>query len=160
MLGTKQKEWWKGVVEGMKVRAVSSEWDLCVQSFGCIDGGYKLARLAWPKRRPQWLVQQPKEQVDAGLAKKPAQVLFGHHPYPKHLLKTQPVDLLLMEQGHMYCALSNYTPSPWKALIKSTPSAYQPKKMVESWENSAQTWIRGPVCKATVTGWQKQDYTT
>jgi hypothetical protein len=153
MLG-KQTESWKEVAVGMEVREVAGEWASCVRSFGCIDGGYELARLAWPKLEHRWSIRRPKENVDTGLAAKPAQVHYGHdghHRFPKKLLRAQPVDLLLVERGHIGHAPKGYSPDPWEELVESTPPGRRPKLIIESWSDSAQTWLRGPVCKATVT---------
>jgi hypothetical protein len=88
---------WNEVAVGMEVHEVASNWDMCVQNHGCIDGGLELA---WPKLEHLWLVRQPKEQVDAGLAPKPVLVHISHQWYPRQLmLKKHPVDLL--ERGHM-----------------------------------------------------------
>jgi hypothetical protein len=145
---------------GMEVREVENDWNSCISSYGCIDGGFELARLAWSKLEHRFSVRRDKERVDQGLADAPGKVFFGHHRYPQKLLQKLPVDLLIVERGHLFQPIKNYSPEPWEDLVKSTRVRSRPKVILESWSNVAQTWTRGPVCKATITRWQAQGYAT
>ncbi len=143
---------------GMEVREVEGDWNSCISSYGCIDGGFELTRLAWSKLEHRFSIRRNKEQVDQGLAAEPGRVLFGHHRYPKKLLQELPVGLLIVERGHLFQPIKTYSPEPWEDLVKATRPRSRPKVILESWPNVAQTWTRGPVCKATVTRWQQQGY--
>jgi hypothetical protein len=149
MLG-KTKEW-DSMAVGMEVREVEGEWNLHISSYGCIDGGYELARLAWTKLEHRFSIRHNKEQVDQGLADEPGRILFGHHRYPKKLLQDLPVDLLIVERGHLHQPIKTFSPEPWETLVKGTCMKNRPKVVLESWPNVAQTWTRGLVCKASIT---------
>jgi hypothetical protein len=93
---------------GVEVREVEGDWNSCISSYGCIDGGFELTRLVCSIRRN-------KERVDQGLADEPGRIIFGHHRYPKKLLQELPVDLLIVERGHLslgrfLCMLPEYNP--------------------------------------------------
>ena len=105
---------------GMEVREVEDDWNSCISSYGCIDGGFELARLAWSKLEHRFSIRRDKEKIDQGLADAPGRVIFGHHRYPKKLLQELPVDLLIVERGHLFQPIKNYSPEPWEDLVRST----------------------------------------
>ena len=151
---------WGSMALGMEIREVEDEWRSCISSYGCIDGGYELARLAWSKLDHRFSVRRDNEKVDQGLADAPDKIVFGHHRYPKKLLQDLPVDLLFVERGHLSEPIKTFSLEPWEDLVYGTRPQDRPKVIVESWPNVAQTWTRGPVCKATITRWQEHGFAT
>jgi hypothetical protein len=84
------------MVVSIEVREVEEVWDSIISSYGCIDGGFELAQLAWSKLEHCFSTRCNEENVDKGLADKPRRVLFvGHNRYPKKLLMLQAVLFLL-----------------------------------------------------------------
>jgi hypothetical protein len=55
----------------MEVRNVPTFLNREISSYGCIDGGYKLMRLAWPRMKHQFSIRRDKEQVDGDLGRSP-----------------------------------------------------------------------------------------
>jgi hypothetical protein len=77
-----EKNDWDAVAVGVEVRDVPASRQTEVSSYGTIDGGFKLTRLAWPKMEHRFAVRRNKEQVDGSLGTPPARVIFGHHRFP------------------------------------------------------------------------------
>jgi hypothetical protein len=131
---------WDSMAVGMEVRKVEDIWNSIISSYGCIDGGFELSRLAWSKLKHRFSLRRKEENVDKGLADKPSRVIFGHNRYPKKLLNQLPVDLLVIERGNFTKPISGYKPEPWEDLVDSTRVCNKPKVILESWPNVAQTW--------------------
>ncbi len=86
---------WDSMAVGMEVRKVEDIWNSIISSYGCIDRGFELARLAWSKLKHCFSLRRKEENVDNGLADKPSHVIFRHNRYPKKLLMLQAVLFLL-----------------------------------------------------------------
>jgi hypothetical protein len=145
---------------GIEVREVPSDRRPWIQSYGTVDCGYEMTRMAWPRLKHCFSVRRNKESIDKGIAGPPDRVVVGHHRYPTKLLTQSPVDLLVVERGHQKHPTTGYQREPWETLIRTTGLAKRPKVVLESWPSSAEFWSRGPVCKASLTKWADVGYTS
>jgi hypothetical protein len=145
---------------GIEVRAVPGDQRPWLESFGTIDCGYELMRVAWPKLQHQFAVRRKGESVDTDVADPPEKTVIGHHRYPAKLLNQTPVDLLVIERGFLKHPTAGYIREPWEDLIHTTNQQARPKVILESWPSSAEFWSKGPVCKASLTRWADVGYTS
>jgi hypothetical protein len=143
---------------GVEVRDVPAFRPTEVSSYGTIDGGFELTRLAWPKIEHRFAVRRDQEQVDGSLGTPPPRVIFGHHRFSANLLNTTPVDMLVVERGHLTQPTSSYSRESWEDLIKQTRPENRPKLVIESWPATSQSWRKGPMCKAVTTRWHDQGF--
>jgi hypothetical protein len=145
---------------GIEVRAVPSDTRPWLKSFGTIDCGYEMMRVAWPKLEHSFAVRRKGENVDSDIADPPRAVVIGHHRYPAKLLSQHPVDLLVVERGYLKHPTQGYQREPWEDLVRATDQAKRPKVVLEAWPSSAEFWNKGPVCKASLTRWSEAGYTS
>jgi hypothetical protein len=96
--------------------------------------------------------------VDGNLGQAPAVIIDGHLRYSPKVLEQAPVDVLVVEQGHLKHPTRKYQRENWEELVAQTPSKQRPKVVIEAWPASAQSWLKGPVCKATLTRWKDQGF--
>jgi hypothetical protein len=152
---------WDAVAAGVEVRDVpTTSRTFMISSYGTIDGGYELMRMAWPKMLHKFAVRRNDERVDGNLMGPPQKVVYGHHRYPTRLLKITPVDLLIIERGYLKKPTKTYQREEWEHLIEHTVPDNRPMLVLESWPASAQSWMKGPMCKSVVTRWEERDYSS
>ncbi len=85
-------------------------------------------------------------------------VLTSHTRYSPKVLKRTPVDVLVVKRGHIKHPTQTYERKNWEILVAETLTDSQPKIVIEAWPPSAHSWIKGPICKATLTRWKNQGY--
>ncbi len=135
---------WDAVVVGVDVWNVpTTSRTFMISSYGTIDGGYELMRMAWPKMLHKFVVRRNDERVDGNLMGPPQKVVYGHHRYPTRLFKITPVDLLIIERGYLKKPTKSYQREEWEHLIEHTVPDNRPTMLVlESWPASAQSWMK------------------
>jgi hypothetical protein len=69
-----------------------------------------------------------------------------------------PVNLVIIEQGHMTKPPLTYEWNPWEKLITRTEEGKQPCAVIKSWPSNSQLWTKGPTCKSTMTRGQEMNY--
>jgi hypothetical protein len=75
-------------------------------------------------------------------------------------LSRKPVDLLVVEQGHIQRPPSSAAEQNWEALIAATPISKRPRVVIESWGSGADLWEKGPTTKGSQSRWSKLGYTS
>lgn len=135
----------------------SASW---VNSFGTIDCGFELGRAAWPKLRHVFAVRRLHSSPSpdgVSFGPQPDVILPGPRP-PRGLLSTHPVDLLVVERGHLRSAstLSYW----WLALVDNASVSIRPKAIVEFWHQAVIGWKSGPMGKGIRSQWQSLGYFT
>jgi hypothetical protein len=143
---------------GVEVRDVPLSRIAGVLSYGSIDGGYELTRLAWPKLQHRFAIRRAQERRDGSVGTSPKTILFGHHRFSSKLLNQTPVDLLVVERGYLKKPTPTYQRAPWEDLIEHTRPENRPKLVVESWPASSQSWTKGPMCKSVTTRWHDRGF--
>jgi hypothetical protein len=104
----------------MEIRDVPTSQSLEISSYGSIDCGYKLMHLAWPKLHHRFAVRRATEEVDGNVGPSPWKVTTCCHWYSPHMLTTSPVDLLVVEQGHLSMPTLTYSREVWEDLVDQT----------------------------------------
>jgi hypothetical protein len=132
----------------MEVRKAPSGQAPAIKTYGTIDGGLELMQIAWARLRQIFAVrhqQQPVEEggSDCGGVK----VYLGSHRERPLLLTMHPVDLLVVERGHIRKPPQKYQPSQWATMVANTPRNKRPVVVVEMWVPYAQLWTCGPMSK-------------
>lgn len=79
---------------------------------------------------------------------------------PRNVLMTHPVDLLVVEQGHMTRRpdLGQNVCSGWQALVEFADRP--PRVVLETWPGRAGLWANGPTSKASAAHWERLGYAT
>ena len=166
-------------IEGVEVRQVpTAQGSSFLHTFGTVDGGGELMRVAWPQMEHVFAVRRPGDTVLPSIPTKssPATkegdsptpcppvsspeptVYIGCPGLPKYLLNKKPVDLLVVERssdskcppvGHIF---------PWERTVEQTKPDHRPKVVLECWKTSAITWTNGPFTKACLARWSQHGY--
>ena len=150
-------------IEGVEVRQVPTvQGSRFLHTFGTVDGGGELMRVAWLQMEHVFAVQQLGDTVlssiPADVSSPDPTVYIGCPHLPKHLLNKKPVDLLVVERssdskcppvGHIF--LSERT-------VERTQASHRPKVVLECWKTSAITWTNGPFTKAYQARWAQHGY--
>ena len=69
------------------------------------------------------------------------------HRFPINILEKHPVDMLVIDRGHVHRPLPVEQEERWELAIKTATT--KPKVVIESWANSAVAWENGPTNKGT-----------
>jgi hypothetical protein len=141
----------------LEVRDTSESRKPWVRNYGTIDAGLETMQLVWPDLQHRFAVRRPEDlcvTVDEELFSR-----IGPR-YPADLSNRKPVDLLIVEQGHLQLPPSSYAASDWETLLAGTAATKRPRVVVEAWNTGAHLWEKGPTSKAIQTRWEKLGYTT
>jgi hypothetical protein len=145
----------------MEVRTAPLAVEPWVRSYGVIDGGFEVMRVAWPRLEHVFSVRRGNEETgQKGTSPKPRHVLYEPHRLPNTLLTSLPVDLLIIEQGSTTKPPLRNERNAWEKLISRTDRSYRPRVILESWAPNAQLWTKGPACKTTISLWHDLMYVT
>jgi len=147
------------VVAGVETRKVEVNRKLGVSSYGVLDCGAELMRLAWTGLHHKFSVRRevdPKFPEEAHTD--PTVITRGPHRYPWELLTRNQVDLLVVDRGFQTEPPISYRSSPWENLVTGTPRAKRPEVVIEVCPPTAQLWERGLMNKACVTRWSKEGF--
>ena len=128
------------------------------QSFGTIDCGLELMTSAWSGLEHRFSIRRNRE--DGELHTSDPHILLGPHRVHSRLLALHPVDLLVVDQGHLRKPVSCGSPSTWESLVVDAPSAARPLVVIELWSQQGQSWTLGPSTKAPNSRWQALGYQT
>jgi hypothetical protein len=139
------------MVLGLEIREVQMETTTWIKSYGVIDCGLELMRLAWAGLEHKFSVRRGQEDIPMLGTQAPPKVVKGHHRFKPNLLVATPVDLLVIEQGYLTNPPTTFRRSSWENLVETTPSSSRPEVVVESYPHHGMIWARGPMCKATMT---------
>ena len=122
------------------------------RTYGTVGCGYELVSEAWPGATHVFSVN---DWADGS-----AIYHRTGHRLPKGILTRNPVEALVVDQGHRLQPPSHSNPvcADWEGEV--CRAKQPPKYVVESWISGAALWGAGPLSKATVTRWADQGYTT
>ena len=121
-----------------------------IRNYGTLSCGYETMTQAWPTLHHRFstgATQSHKAEL--------------HHPEARckmDLLKTCPVDLLVVDQGS---ARPNWNQTKsgagrWEQLVEATPDKNRPWVILESWPGSSVGWEVSPMHKSAMTRWAKR----
>lgn len=85
-------------------------------------------------------------------------IIRGPSRYPLKLLSQNPVDLLVVERGHIQRSPRSPQVEEWEKLVAATPLAKRPTLIVETWRPNALVWSSGPTSKSSLTRWRQLGY--
>lgn len=128
------------------------------QTYGTIDCGMESMSQAWTAAKHVFAVRRPNDPRAPDAS--PVIEYAGPSRYPKKLLGKHPVDLLVVERGHIQKALGKPTVEEWEHLVSSTEVPKRPTIVLESWRSTALIWSQGPTSKGTLTRWRELGYAT
>ena len=130
-----------------------------IRSYGTLDCGAETMRAAWPRLRHVFSGRGNRAWHEAAEGPSPEVVLSGTRP-ARGALHQHPVDLLVVERGHIRRPHRDPTVESWEKLVAHTEQSVWPKVVVESWRGQAISWSNGPTDKAARTRWQALGYET
>ena len=166
-------------IEGVEARQVPAvRGSRFLHTFGTVDGGGELMRVALHQLEHVFAVRQQEDTVlpivltifyltteegaspascssvsSSGLA-----VYIGYPRLPKNLLNKKSFDFLWVEQS----SESKRPPSgqvfPWEKTVEKTKATHQPKVVLECWKISAINLENGPTKKDCFARWSQQGY--
>jgi hypothetical protein len=139
------------IVLGLEIRELQTETTIWIKSYGVMDCGLELMRLAWPGLEHRFSVQRDQEDIPMLETQDPLKLVKGHHCFKPDLLVATPVNLLEIEQGYLTSPSTTFQQSGWENLAETTPTSAQPKVVIESYPHHGMIWARGPMCKARMT---------
>ena len=162
-------------VEGVEVRRVPViQGSQFLHSFGTIDGGGELMRVAWPQMKHVFAVRREGDSVlpvtstastPKGVTPPPSSSVSIPDPVihlglrlSKNLLYKHPVDLLVVEQSSDLKDPPVAHVFPWETTITQTKRDHQPKVILECWNPKAINWENGPTTKGCFARWSQQGY--
>jgi hypothetical protein len=142
-------------VEGLEQKAApqAEKW---VHSYGTIDCGLKLMCQAWQTMSHDFTVDPVGEHTSTGTDP----VRYTGPRFPLTILNDHPVDVLVIERGHIRKPRRMPTPERWESLITQTILTKRPSVIVESWLPVVSTWDSGPVGKLSCIRWETLGYDT
>jgi hypothetical protein len=141
----------------LELRNAETSVDPWVGTYGTIDAGLETMRLAWPVLEHRFAVRRPEDLCIT--VEEETYHKIGPR-YPSNLLSRKPVDLLVVEQGHIQRPPSSAAEQNWEALIAATPISKRPRVVIESWGSGADLWEKGPTTKGSQSRWSKLGYTS
>ncbi|KAL7577965.1 hypothetical protein ACA910_007587 [Epithemia clementina (nom. ined.)] len=130
--------------------------------YGTVDTGYSTMGQAWPNLEWKWDIGG-NHGGSTGLD--PRHLKTGVR-YSMDTLNTNPVDLLVVERGHILQLPSRGSgkgvpPEPrWRVMIRGTEGGKQPKLILESWSGQAGLWPGGPTAKSEHVLWDAIGYSS
>lgn len=80
--------------------------------------------------------------------------------YTLSLLNKHPVEVLVVERGHIRLARTDPVPERWELLISKTREQHRPLVVLEMWDISATTWDNGPSGQPIRVRWEQLGYST
>ena len=124
-------------------------------SYGVLNGGAELMHQSWGNLHHRFSVASRNSPgaTNPGLSSDPLPLNLKGLSHST--LGKQPVDILVVEQGHLICPPSKFRRYEWEDTVKHTRPSDRPQVIIESWASNAQLWCRGPVSKGHVTSWTK-----
>ena len=102
----------------LEIRDAVTAVEPWVTTYGTIDAGLETMRVAWPSLTHVFAVRRLNDFCS--LDNEAVYVRTGPR-CPLNLLVRKPVDLLIVEQGHIHLPPTNLSESNWETLVKSTP---------------------------------------
>jgi hypothetical protein len=147
-------------VDAMEIRLGPTKPDRAaawINTYGTLNCGAETMRAVWPGLEHRFAVRC--ENEPDVLPNDDTHGLHGPR-VRRDLLETHPVDMVVMERGHVLRSRKCPEPEEWELLVSSTPASDRPKVIVESWRSQASTWDNGPSAKAATTRWTKLGYTS
>ena len=162
-------------VEGVEVRRVPViQGSQFLHSFGTIDGGGELMRVAWPQMKHVFAVRREGDSVlpvtstastPEGVTPPPSSSVSSPDPVihlglrlPKNLLYKHPVDLLVIERSSDLKDPPFDHVFPWERSITQTKTDHRPKVILECWDPKAINWDNGPTTKGCFARCSQQGY--
>ena len=112
---------------------------LLVSSYGCIDCGLELMRASWQRLTHVFSIRRQTRPSDIG-GPEPLVVLPGPS-YPLNLLRRHPVDVLVVERGHVRKPGDQ---DRTELLVDRTPPSQRPKLILHAYPSAAVGWGEGP----------------
>ena len=144
---------------GFEQRIVTDDGVLqSLKTYGIVDGGLELGRLATSKLKLQWTVRRPGPPPPSW-GVEPQEIYNGYPRLPPTVIEQCPVDLLLAEYSHLQQSHTE-GPKSLEVALSRCVSARRPLYVVEAWDPGSAMWRQGPVAKLTVTRWKELGYAT
>lgn len=120
---------------GAEVRLVPQQQSKLVRTFGTVYCGLELMTTAWGTLDHVFLIRhQPLPEV---IARPTTKVYLGAHRN-WGVLRKHPVDILVVEQGHLRRAPRGYKASIWMNMVTEAPINQKPVVIIEAWAPHAQ----------------------
>jgi hypothetical protein len=134
---------------------VEPQTDNWFRSFGTIDCGLELMRDAWQRLAHVFSVEQ-----EHTIASSLSVVQYSGPRYALTLLNKHPVEVLVVERGHIHRAHSEPIEERWEILVSRTKEQNRPCIVIETWDASASTWYNGPAGPPSKVRWEALGYST
>jgi hypothetical protein len=124
-----------------------------LHTYGTIDCGLETMTEAWPNLEHVF--------SSGGIQVGGNTIPLTGGRLPHNLLEEHPIDLLVVDQGHMNRPPGTTTserPSKWEQIVQNVPDEVRPKVVIESWPEKAIGWMEGPMAKSARIRWRKLGY--
>jgi hypothetical protein len=143
--------------ERLEIRDADWQVDPWVRTYGTLDAGLETMRSAWPMLEHRFAIHR---QEDVCIDVEEETYRRVGPRCPSNLLTCRPVDLLIVERGHIRQPPNSFTTYEWESLVAVTPKDKRPRVIIESWSTGSHLWEQGPTTKGAQTRWEKLGYTS
>eukprot|EP00956_Cyclotella_meneghiniana_P006361 scaffold8341_cov66-Cyclotella_meneghiniana.AAC.6 len=143
-------------VIGMEVRPFPGRLQRKFSTFGTIGDSLHLMQEAWPELEHVFCVHGPSIPV----APQSCQHHIAGPRFPLRLLRTHPVDLLVIECGDWQLPRPSLNGMRWEQAVQMLNVSSRPLLVIEVWPANALLWDLGPSGKGCRTRWDQLGYTT
>jgi hypothetical protein len=147
-------------VMGVDIRSIPQQAELpqWVRSYGTITCGLETMRQAWGQLDHVFSVTEHEDYLHSIQDKGGECKVIRGTRCPKNTLKKYPVDMLVVDRGHIRRPQRHHDAEFWETLVAECPTSSRPKLVVESWVGHSVAWIDGPTDKGSRVRWQALGY--
>ena len=122
-----------------------------IRRMGTVNCGWHTLTEAWATFDHRWAIGARKELPESVRC-------LGGTRLPRDLFEKDPVDVFVVERGHIINEEKKDSTLGWRSVVQETSIGRRPGLIVESWDSRALLWGCSPVSKIEKVRWAENGY--